>query len=232
MKYLNPFVWTLVVGVGLHLISCTPDKEQTQATVVEGSVYDTNKQQPVVNATVYLQAYTIQATPTNSNHTVYENIIDSVKTDVAGNYAISLPGTALKQTPNLLARLNNARFKMPDTQRQMVNKGQKNTLNFATIELHPVKLRVIVKDNPRPPLTVQIPLAHEKQAIIYGLNADTTITLAVIPNKVNSIDFSIVHPIRNNNVKSHFDTINARGFKPVYQSTQTVYPATFFWESK
>ena len=221
-----------VIGLVLSLSACKDYLQQTRVTLVQGKVYDTNKQQPLVNTTVYIQAYETIITPTNVSQPVYKNILDSVKTDATGNYTITLQGEKYNLPLKWLVRLNNSRFKYLYGQQSIILKGQENNIDFDVIELHPLKLRVIVKDNLRPPLTVQIPQAHDKKVIIYGVNTDTTVSLAVIPNQVNEIAFHVVHPTRNNNVKSRFDTINAAGFKPIYQSTHTVYPDKFFYESK
>ncbi|GEO05267.1 hypothetical protein AAE02nite_29310 [Adhaeribacter aerolatus] len=228
MKSSRYFIWTLVIGLILNLSACEDYLQETQETVVRGNVYDTNKQQAAANATVYIQRYEI-----GNSGWIYKNILDSVKTDANGNYAITLKGEKYKRPLKLLARLNNAKFKNDALgQRVQIYNGEENKIDFKVIELHPLRLRAIVKDNPRPPLTVQLPQAHEKKAIIYGVNADSTILLMVIPNQVNEVAFHVVHPIRNNNVMSHFDTINAKGLKPIYLRTYTVYPDKFKWESK
>jgi hypothetical protein len=234
MKCSKCFIWPLVVSFILSLSSCEDYLQESRETLVRGNVYDTNKEQPLVNTTVYIQAYETvdNLNTTNPDYIIYKNILDSVKTDAAGNYAITLTGEKYNLPPKWLVRLNNSRFKYPYGQQSNILKGQENKVDFKVIELHPLRLRIIVKDNPRPPLTVQLPQAHEKKAIIYGVNADSTILLMVIPNQVNEVAFHVVHPIRNNNVKSHCDTTNAKGFKPMYQSTHTVYSDKFFWESK
>ena len=232
MKCSKYLLWIFVCVALLNLSACQDYMQDSRVTVVQGNVYDTNKQQPLVNTTVYIQSYETIVTPTNAYQPVYKDILDSVKTDASGNYAITLTGEKYNLPLNWMVRLNNARFKYSYGQPSPILKGQENKIDFKVIELHPLKLRVIVKDNPRPPLTVQLPQAHEKKAIIYGVNADSTISLMVIPNQVNEVAFHVVHPDRNNNVKSRFDTIDAKGFKPIYQSTHTVYPDKFFWESK
>jgi len=234
MKMPNNLVLILAMGLVLHLTGCEDYLQESRETVVRGKVYDTNKQQPLANTTVYIQAYETvdNSVTTHPDFLIYKNILDSVKTDAAGNYAITLKGEKYNLPRKWLVRLDNSKFKYAFGQRMQILKGQENIIDFETIELHPLRLRIIVKDNPRPPLIVQLPEAHKKEVIIYGENADSTVSLAVIPNQVNEIKFQVVHPIRNNSMMVDFDTINATGFKPVYQSTHIVYPDLFKWEWK
>ncbi|KAA5549604.1 hypothetical protein [Adhaeribacter rhizoryzae] len=228
MKLPNSLVLILVIGLVLQLTGCEDYLQESRETVVRGNVYDTNKQQAAANATVFIQLYEI-----GNSGWIYKNILDSVKTDANGNYAITLKGEKYKRPLKLLARLNNAKFKNDALgQRVQIYNGEENKIDFKAIELHPLRLRVIVEDNPRPPLMIYLPQAHEKKATIYGVNADTSVSLSIIPNGVNEIDCYIVHPVRNDKIMSRHDTINAKGFNPVYQRTLTLYPKKFFDNSK
>jgi len=107
---------------------------------------------------------------------------------------------------------------------QKIPVGKDTVVNFNAWQLATLKAHIIVKNNPAPPLTV---FCDDFAGVgIWGTNNDTVVTLKVIPNRPNGLQFAIKVPA-NQYESTLISDFTLSGFSTTYYQTFTVDPSTF-----
>lgn len=202
------------------LTNCKEEDESLKLVVVKGRVYDDNRQQPVKNLLV--KVFDVEC----KNFMCHFNeILDSTRTDNQGYYEIKYKpknGNSI----HVACGYKNHKYAHPTSQvrEQLIGRGN-NTVNFILRETSVLKTRVIVTNNPYPPLRIT-ELMNYYTIKVYGANKDTVVYLHGVPNQNNEIDLSIISPDLSY-FKRRIDNIQLGAFADTVDITITADPNTF-----
>jgi len=188
------------------------------ASTVSGTVMDNNRGVPIMNATVTLrqEKYKLFGGAT----TVGNPITTTSGPD--GKYSITFtsggPGDDFELSLSVDSNYLN------ENNPQKIPAEKDTVVNFNAWQLAILKAHIIVKNNPAPPLTV---FCDDFAGVgIWGTNNDTVVTLKVIPNRPNGLQFLIKVP-SNQYDSSLITDFTLSGFSTTYYQTFTVNPSTF-----
>lgn len=190
-------------------------------TTVTGTVMDNNRGVPIVNAklTVQEEKYHFYGDEAGE-FPVGSPITTSSGPD--GKYSITF--TSNGQGDEYVIGLSVDSNYLNENNRQKIPIGKDTVVNFNAWQLATLKAHIIVKNNPAPPLTV---FSDDFAGVgIWGTNNDTVVTLKVIPNQANGLQFLIKIP-GNQNESYYNADFTLSGFSTTYYQTFTVNPSTF-----
>lgn len=204
------FILTLLSSV-IFFTSCKKDKEN-ELVIIKGRVWDDNREEPVKNLLVYMYDVKCENFACHSNE-----IVDSTRTDNNGMYEMN---HIRKSSNSLYVRCNYAdRTYTPPTnqgnEHQILKPGIYTDKNFILRKTSVLKTRVVVRNNPHPPLKIFDNIeAHMVE--IKGASKDTIVYLRGVANRANAIDLVAFSPdmlyyrrkTESINLGTHADTIN------------------------
>ena len=198
---------TLLTVAGCHKVA--PGITGT----LTGLVSDTTTSIPVANAQISVREYYL-----GTYGPIPGKIVGKALTGPDGRYRLNFTttGNGVKYVENCTVDSTYANFNDGTT----VTAGKDAVVNFGVIKLLPVLARIIVTNDPYPPLTAY--LGYQDYATIYGTNNDTTVTLLVFPRGYQQIRFSIQNPAYPLNVTSFQDISYSTSIQ-----TFNVDPSTF-----
>ena len=195
----------------LLLTNCKKD-ETNELVIIKGRVWDDNMQIPVKNLLVYIYDVKCENFACHSNE-----IVDSTRTDNNGNYEMNYKR---KNSNSLYVRCTfpNRSYTPPTNQgneHQILRPGTYTEKNFILRKTSVLKTRVLVSNNPYPPLKIFDNIeAHMEE--IKGANKDTVVYLRGVANRLNQIDLVASSPdllyyrrkTESINLGTYADTIN------------------------
>ena len=174
-------ILTLLI-ITLLLASCKKDKI-SELVIIKGKVWDDNMQRPIQNLLVYIYDVKCENFACHSNE-----IVDSIRSDNNGNYEMNY----IRKSSNSLyvaCSYPNRSYTHPTNQgneHQILRPGIYTDMDFILRKTSVLKARVIVRNNPYPPLKI-IEDIEANLVEIYGTNKDTIVYLRGVANHVNQI---------------------------------------------
>ena len=184
-----------------------------------GLVNDPLTQLPISNSSIYVQEY-----KTGLYGPVLNRIIDSTKSGNDGRYALTFATTGQGVEYRLAFSPGHNYYTLQDAEK--INIGTDNTIDFWAYKVHILKARIIVTNNPNPPLRVytNIPSGNNN---IYSTSNDSTVFLNVLPNLENYIYFNITSIDTPSIYNARIDTLLFPGFTDTFTHTFQVDPTLF-----
>jgi hypothetical protein len=195
----------------LLLTNCKKD-EANELVIIKGKVWDDNMQMPIKNLLVCIYDVKCENFACHSNE-----IVDSTRTDNNGNYEMNYKR---KNSNSLYVRCSypNRSYTHPTNQgnnHQILSPGIYTDKNFILRKTSVLKTRVLVTNNPFPPLKI-FDNINAYMVEIKGANKDTIVYLRGVANRVNLIDLVAFSPnilyyrrkTESINLGTYADTIN------------------------
>ena len=209
---------TLLLAI-TSVCGCNKNVDTDISTTVTGIVSDGIKHEPIANVPIYIDEYDMGSV----SGPQYRATIDSTKSDLDGKYNIEFS----THGNNVGYRV---RFKPPENflislDFAILHVGEVQIVNFSPIELHFLKARLEMTDNPNPPMRVST--IFGSSITVWGTNNDTTVFLKVIPNNLNQITFSITNVDTPSVQNYQIDTIMCSGFQDTFDVVLPVVPESF-----
>lgn len=200
----------ILVGIVLFITGCRKKDDSIELVTVKGRVWDDNRQQPVKNLVVYIYDVKCENWACHFNQ-----VVDSTRTDNNGYYEMVYKpqnNNSLNVSCSYASR--SYVHAEPQNQQQRISKGN-NTANFTLRKTSVLKARLMVSNNPFPPLKV-FDNIETFMVEINGTNNDTLVYLRCVPNQNNLIDLLIIEPgyqygrrkTENISINSFPDTFN------------------------
>jgi hypothetical protein len=200
------------------IFSCRKKIEAGIKTRVTGIVFDNISQKAIPNVPIRIIEY-----ERGFYGPLPKGVIDSTVSGPDGKYAITFSTTGQGVQYGVGFAPNSNYYTIQDAVGLRV--GRDTTVNFWAIELHTLKARIQMVDNPNQPLRVST--ITGLGARIYGLNNDTTVFVKIIPNTSNEIQFTITNKDTPSIYNYRVDTVNFAGFADTFSKTFQVLPQTF-----
>jgi len=226
--------------LGLLFTACKKDYPSNISSVVKGRFYDSTNKVPIPNVTVQVGEYQSKTNNFERDY-LFNSFVGSATTDVNGNYTINFKtsgdgnyyfltytnvpkGVTMAPNPGSNNYFNQHSFPIG-------NIGGSSTCNVYGFKQYYLQVRMIVSNNPLPPLNVSVRDALEEAGggEIYAKNTDTVLNIPIKKNE----NFSLILNIYNYTTQiAYFDTpivfspITAAG-DTVQGGTYNISPATF-----
>ena len=220
--------------------ACKKDYQPNINSVVKGRFYDSTNKVQIPNITVQVGEYQSKDNNFERDYTL-NSYVGSATTDANGNYLINFKtsghgnyyflrysnvpaGVTIAPNPGSNSTFNQNSFAIN-------NIGGSNTCNVYGFKQYYLQVRMIVSNNPLPPLNVSVLDAREEAGggEIYAKNTDTVLNIPIKKNE----NFSLILNIYNYTTQiAYFDTpivfspITAAG-DTVQGGTYNISPATF-----
>ncbi|MVN20528.1 hypothetical protein [Mucilaginibacter arboris] len=150
-------------------------------------------------------------------------MIDSTKCDINGKYSISFTTTGQGLEYRLAFFSPPNYYSLQDA--VIIIVGKDNTVNFSAFKVHLLKARVVISNNPNPPLNVYTTISSGGK--ISGKAGDSTIFLKVLPNIANFVYFAIQNIDTPTKSNLRIDTVLLSGFADTFRHTFQVNPQLF-----
>jgi hypothetical protein len=233
--------YTLItLCLGILFSSCKKDYHANISTVVKGRFYDSTNKVPFPNITVKVGEYQSETTNFIRYYTL-NSYVGFATTDASGNYEINFKTSGhgnyyFLVWPNVPSGVNiviNSGSNNYFSQHSLPvnNIGGSNTCNVYGFKQYYMQVRMIVSNNPLPPLNINVLDALEEAGggEIYGKNRDTILNIPIKKNENFSLILNIYDPTIN---KGYFGTpipfspITAAG-DTVQGGSYNIFPATF-----
>jgi len=213
----------LLVFCIISFTSCRKNIKAGIKTNLTGLVNDPITNLPISNSTIYVQEYKTGLYG-GLYGTVPNRVIDSTKSGSDGRYALAFVTTGKGVEYRLACSVGFNYYTQQGA--QDINIGTDNSINFWAYKLHVLKARILVSNNPNPPLRVYgtISLAVGN---ISSTSNDTTIFLPVIPNFENYIYFTIANIDTPAIYNARIDTLRLQGLTDTFTHTFQVDPTLF-----
>jgi hypothetical protein len=208
----------IVLLLAVTISSCRKKIEPGIKTTVTGTVFDYNKQKAIANVPIGIIEY-----ERGFYGPLPKGVIDSTVSGIDGRYSITFSTTGQGVEYRIGFAPGTNYYTIQDA--VGVRVGRDTTVNFWAIELHTLKARIQMVDNPNPPLRVST--ITGTGARIYGMNNDTTVFLKIIPNVSNEIQFTITNKDTPTIYNYRVDTVNLAGFTDTFSKSFLVPPQTF-----
>jgi len=198
--------------------SCRKTLERGTITQLTGLVSDPISQKPVPNGSIHVQEYV-----GGSFGSIFSKVIDSTKCDVNGKYSISFATTGHGLEYRLAFFSPSNYYSQADPVK--ISIGKDNIVNFTAVKIHLLKARIIVSNNPNPPLRVYSNISGGGN--ISGKSGDSTIFMKVLPNLANLVYFTITNIDTPTKYNVRIDTVLLSGFADTFSHTFMVNPQLF-----
>jgi hypothetical protein len=178
----NVFVLLFII---LLLISC---KKKEYPVIVKGQAWDDSRQKPVKNLLIYI--YDVKCENFGCH---FNQILDSTRTDESGHYEmIYQPQNGNSLHIDCSYQPRTYVYADPEQRQRRLSIGN-NTGDFILRKTTVLKARIIMSNNPFPPLKI-IDNIEAFMVEVNGINKDTVVYLRGVANKNNFIDFLIIEP--------------------------------------
>ena len=203
-------------------ISFTNCKKNIKADIktnLTGLVNDPITNLPISNSTIYVNEY-----KSGLYGPVFNSVIDSTKSGSDGRYSLGFTTTGKGVEYRLACSPGFNYYTQQGA--QDIKIGTDNSIDFWAYKLHVLKARILVSNNPNPPLRVYGTISLAVGNISSTTN-DTTIFLPVIPNFSNCIYFTIANIDTPAIYNARIDTLLLQGFTDTFTHTFQVDPTLF-----
>jgi hypothetical protein len=209
----------LLVFCIISFTSCKKNIKADIKTNLTGLVNDPIANLPISNSTIYVEEY-----KSGFYGPVFNRVIDSTKSGSDGRYTLAFVTTGKGVEYRLACSTGFNYYSQQGA--QDISIGTDNSINFWAYKLHVLKARILVSNNPNPPLRVYgtISLAVGN---ISSTSNDTTIFLPVIPNFENYIYFTIRNIDTPAIYNARIDTLRLQGLTDTFTHTFQVDPTLF-----
>ena len=212
--------WVLsLLGMLVLLSGCEKD-ESSELVVVQGSVYDDIMQQPVENLLVYIHDVECRDFMCGNG-----KIVDSTRTDSNGLFKMNYKAKNLNSLYLTLRYLDRSYVPAGSQESSYQLVRGNNVTHFILKKTSVLKARVIVINNPHPPLKVFDGIeAHMVE--IPGIQKDTVIYLRTVATKKNEIAL-VVHSPDMLYYRARKDCFYPGSYADTFNITIEANPETF-----
>lgn len=211
----------LILALLFGFASCEDKDDILERVIVKGRVYDDINQQPVKNLLVFI--YDVEC----KNFACHSNkVLDSTRTNFNGYYEINYKpknGNSLYVMCGYPSRT----YAHPENQdwQKQIGRGN-NYANFTLRKTSVLRTRVIVTNNPFPPLKVADNI-ESHWVEIYGANKDTVIYLRGVANHSNPISLFVTTPDFTTYYRQRVDYIQLGAYADTLDLLIRADPNTF-----
>jgi hypothetical protein len=223
MKIIYPFILSIVT-----LLSCQETVEPNITSTVYGIVLDSTTQQPIPNFKLKVGEYNMERVGLMLRPQFIQ-YLDSTLTYSNGYYSMTFNTSGQGDYYQLEYELPDGyTFYDPNYASEYykeITLRENNEINLFLQKTATLKARIIVHENPSPPLKLYHPLNRDKVEEIHGFNNDTIIYMQVGRNSRNRFWFTIV----KEHVESHSELLDVGdvALNDTIKHTFEVYPSDF-----
>lgn len=205
----------------IFLIAGCKKDDSAELVVVKGRVWDDKLQQPVKNVSVII--YDVKC----ENFICHTNeIVDSTRTDDSGNYEM-IYKRKNSNTLYVVCKYPKRLYVHSSDQgndHQIRNPGTYLDKNFILRKTSVLQTRLIIKNNPYPPLKISDYKGSYIQ--IYGASKDTVIHLRGVANNTNQLSLVVNSPDMSY-YKLRLDDVILGAYADTFNITIEADPNTF-----
>ncbi|WP_025609558.1 hypothetical protein [Pontibacter actiniarum] len=220
MKNIFLIILALSLLTGCKLEPVEPNIE----TTVSGKVYDSWNKLPITDFKLRVAEYMKVRAGEGFTYNFIQ-FLDSTYTDADGNYAMAFR-TSGKGNHYRVEYDRQRNFAYPYEGYTEIKAGEDNQLDYDFQRAVTLRARVIVHDNPAPPLAVGTARQKWYNEKIYGVNNDTVTYMQVIRNSTNEIVFSI-HEQPSYRFHSEYIEVGDVALSDTVEHVFEIYPAEF-----
>ncbi|KAA3438765.1 hypothetical protein [Rufibacter hautae] len=227
--YMKTYLSFLLLFAAQLLTGCMEEEEDYGHVTVKGRVYDSNRQQPVANQLVYVFDHGGVSMPW-----MYQNILDSTRTDASGHYELGFERKNLNQTYVTCGWLSFSDKPTyayaKDHPGETEVKGSNGTYDFDLHKISVLRVRLKVINNPYPPLkvwaTANVGFSPSPVVWVHGNHNDTVFYLRGVANEMNAFGLEAKSPDGSYN-RSKWDYHQLGAYADTLEVTMVADPSTF-----